>query len=102
MSGSMTMADILARREAAGGGEGAKLHRDWEASRAEHARTRRATTREYRVVFAVAFPIFLLVALVARLMPYAWRGRICGSETRSILGDARAMAAATIPVAFGA
>lgn len=104
MSGSMTLADILAQREAANGGgsEGHKLHRTWEATRAAHAGTRQAAAREYRVVFAVAFPIFLLVALFARLLPYAWRGQICGSETRSILGDARAMAAATIPVAFGA
>jgi hypothetical protein len=104
MSGYMTLSDILGDRShgSAGGSEGDKLHRDWAASRAAHAGTRKAATREYHAVLAVAFPIFLVVALFARLLPYSWRGRICGSERRSILGDARAMAAATIPVAFGA
>ncbi|MHB2167161.1 hypothetical protein [Alsobacter sp. R-9] len=104
MSGSMTLADILAQREAASaaGSEGHKLHRTWEATRATHGGTRHSAERDYRAVFAVSFPIFVLVALFARLLPYAWRGRICGSETRSVLGDARAMAAATVAVAFGA
>ena len=104
MSGSMTLSEILAGRphDASGGSEGDKLHRDWAAARAAHHGTRKAATREYRAVLAVAFPIFLGVAVVARLLPYAWRGRLCGSERRSVWGDARAMAAATIPVAFGA
>ena len=70
------------------------------AAMLERRRARRAAEREYRFVSAAAFPIFLAMAVSARLMPRALRTRLCGTERRSVLGDARAMAAATIPIAF--
>jgi hypothetical protein len=83
---------------------GSQLHRTWEASLAraayaERRRARRAAEREYRVVNAAVFPVFLVAAAGLRLAP-GLRRRVCGEERRSVLGDARAMAAATLPIAF--
>jgi hypothetical protein len=84
---------------------GSKLYQTWVASAAEAAmverrRARRAAEREYRLMTAAAFPLFLTVAVGARALPPAWRRRICGGEHPSVVADARAMVAATIPLAF--
>lgn len=64
--------------------------------------SRRAETREYQLIAAVAFIFFLMIVVVARLMPRTWRERMVGErvEGRSVLADARAMVANTIPYAF--
>jgi hypothetical protein len=84
---------------------GSKLYQTWVASAAESAmverrRARRAAEREYRLLSAAAFPLFLAVAVGARMLPSPWRRRICGGEHPTVLADARAMVAATIPMAF--
>lgn len=63
--------------------------------------SRRAEEREYRVVSAFAFVLFLAIAFVGLFMPAAWRARVLGLPAkRALLKDARAMAATSIPFAF--
>lgn len=84
---------------------GSKLYETWVASAAQEAmverrRARKAAEREYRMITAAAFPAFLVVAAAARLMPTDLRRKVCGVEHRTVMGDARAMVAAAIPMAF--
>lgn len=84
---------------------GSKLYETWVASAAQEAmverrRARKAAEREYRMITAAAFPAFLAVAAAARLMPTELRRKVCGVEHRTVMGDARAMVAAAIPMAF--
>jgi hypothetical protein len=85
---------------------GSKLYDTWVASAAEatideRRKARRAAERDYRLVSAAAFPVFLAIATLARLLPREARVKLCGGR-RSILGDARAMVASTISIAFTA
>jgi hypothetical protein len=86
----------------ASGSVGLRLHDSWAIAerRSLRLKARRATEREYRLVSSVAFVIFLAVATFARLLPGRLRARVTGAEGRSILADARAMTANTIPIAF--
>lgn len=99
------MTDTFAAPAAPSSLAGSKLYQTWVASAAEAAmverrRARRAAEREYRLLSAAAFPLFLAVAAGARLLPLSGRRRICGGEHPTVLADARAMVAATIPMAF--
>ena len=57
--------------------------------------------RQYRWLYASTFAIFLVVALVIRLLPRSWDPleREPGTR-RSILGDARTAASTTVGYAF--
>jgi hypothetical protein len=59
-----------------------------------HARER-AERRQYRIFYALAFPIGLGAALVSRAI-----GRRPSGAPKSILGHAKALAGATIPMLF--
>lgn len=62
---------------------------------------RAADERQYRLLYAATFAIFLLVALIIRLLPRTWDPleREPGAR-RSILGDARTAASTTVGYAF--
>ncbi|MEM6665505.1 MAG: hypothetical protein AAF638_03795 [Pseudomonadota bacterium] len=63
--------------------------------------TRRADRREFRLVYALSFIFFLVIAVFARLLPRSRRPYPLGSgDYRSIVGEARAITNMTIPYAF--
>lgn len=57
--------------------------------------------KQYRRIYLACFPLFLVVAIITRLLPPAWRPfpRAPGRR-RSILAEAREAAHSTIPHAF--
>lgn len=59
---------------------------------------RRRNAAEYWVYFALIFPIFLLVAVLARLTPRSWRP--VPDSGRGIFGDAKAAANTVLPFVF--
>lgn len=61
---------------------------------ARHARDR-AARRQYRVLYALAFPLCVSAALVARAAGHRTHG-----APKSILGHAKALAGSTIPMVF--
>ena len=61
---------------------------------ARHARDR-AARRQYRTLYALAFPLCLGGALVARAIGHKPQG-----ASKSIFGHAKALAGATIPMVF--
>ena len=58
------------------------------------SRTKRSS-REYRMIYAVTFPLFLVAACVARVT-----GHTSNTGERSIYGEAKKLASASIPMAF--
>lgn len=52
---------------------------------------------QFRAIFALVFPVYLLVATGARLAPSHWRGR---SSHRSIFSEATSAAGTTARMAF--
>ncbi|WAP67436.1 hypothetical protein [Jiella pelagia] len=61
----------------------------------------RADKQEYRIVYAVTFPIFLAVALVSRLLPARLRPTPYGNGgVLAVFRDARAAANSVLPFAF--
>lgn len=63
--------------------------------------TRSAEARTYRLVYAVTFAICLLVAVVARLMPWTWLSASRHeNQRRSVLAEARSAASIAIGYAF--
>ncbi|MBO0661742.1 hypothetical protein LQ948_04085 [Jiella sp. MQZ9-1] len=61
----------------------------------------RAERQEYRMVFAVTFPIFFTVALVSRLLPARLRPTPFGqSGVFAVFRDAKAAAHSVLPYAF--
>lgn len=64
-------------------------------------RLRERAEREFRLLFAVCFMFFLVVAVAARLLPRRWRPFPPGPRgARSIFGDARAAANTSIPFVY--
>ncbi len=62
---------------------------------------RRCEQRHAWLMFGVAFPLFLVVALLARLMPRSMRGSMAGFDGRqSLVREARNAASMCIPFAF--
>jgi hypothetical protein len=51
---------------------------------------------EYKILYAVSFPLFLIVATLSRLTSEGVRH----GDNRSILANARALAGDTLPMAF--
>jgi hypothetical protein len=71
------------------------------APRRSRLTSRRDARREYLLVSAIAFMIFMVVVLFARLLPRARRARLLGAcADGNIVAQARAMAAMSIPFAF--
>jgi hypothetical protein len=57
--------------------------------------------RQYRRIYLSCFPLFLVIAITARLLPPAWRPFPRGPERRrSIFAEAREAARSTIPYMF--
>jgi hypothetical protein len=72
-----------------------------ETSRSSRLSTRQASKREYYLVLAFAFTIFMVIALFARLLPRARRERLLGAcVDGNVFAQAKAMAGMTIPFAF--
>ncbi len=72
-----------------------------EMSRPSRLSTRRASKREYYVVLAFAFTVFMVIALFARLLPRARREKLLGAcADGNVFAQAKAMAGMTIPFAF--
>lgn len=62
-------------------------------------RLRRAEAQEFRLIFLASFAFYLVAAIVARLTP--WRATAVRRRGGpSIIGEARASAYASIPLAF--
>lgn len=68
-----------------------------------HAREVERDARQYRHIVAVCYPVFLLLALIGRLMPARWRplGVNAGSRL-SVFAEARHAAHTIIPLVFSA
>lgn len=65
------------------------------------ARLRADEAKEYRLLFMASFVIFLIVAVVARLLPPQWRPYPLGAEgSRSIINEAKTAANTFIPLVF--
>lgn len=61
----------------------------------------RRDERAFRLIYAVSFLLFLLVAIFARLLPRPWRPRLLGASGRSsVVGEAKTMANLATPYAF--
>jgi hypothetical protein len=64
-------------------------------------RPRRGETSEFRLIFMVSFAIFLMVAVIERVLPSSWRSHALGHDGgKSIFGEARAAAHTFVPFAF--
>ena len=60
-----------------------------------------ARPSEFRLIFVVSFAIFLMVAVVERVLPSSWRSHAVGPDGgKSIFGEARAAAHTFVPFAF--
>jgi hypothetical protein len=64
-------------------------------------RSRRGETSEFRLIFILTFVIFLLVAMVERVLPSNWRSQVFGTASgKSVFGEARSAARTFVPFAF--
>lgn len=62
---------------------------------------RRCDRRHARLMFGIAFPLCLAVALIARLMPPSVRASLLGFDARqSVFREAKNAASMCIPFAF--
>jgi hypothetical protein len=59
----------------------------------------RHETIEFRVLFGVCFVIFLMAAIVARIL-HPWRLVAKAGDRKSVVGEARSAAHTCIPFAF--
>jgi hypothetical protein len=65
------------------------------------SRPRRGEASEFRLIFMVSFAIFLLVAMVERVLPSSWRSQVGAPDGgKSVIGEARAAARTFVPLAF--
>src|SRR3954452_21979805 len=65
------------------------------------ARPRREEAGEYRLIFMVSFAIFLMVAVIERVLPTNWRSHAIGQDSgKSIFGEAKSAALTFVPFAF--
>jgi hypothetical protein len=57
--------------------------------------------KQFRLIFGVAFVVFLALSLVARALPRRWRPWVPAGDRRlSLIGEARALTNTVIPFAF--
>jgi len=74
---------------------------DRQTRKSACARLHRQDEWEYRVLMAVGFAVFLLAAVMVRLLPRRWRpAGAPGAQRGSVIAAAREAAGATIPFAF--
>ena len=65
------------------------------------SRTRRVEAGEFRLIFLASFAIFLMVAVIERVLPSSWRSHALGHDGgKSIFGEARSAAHTFVPFAF--
>ena len=61
----------------------------------------RREAKQFHLIYAACFVVFLVVALVSRLLPGSWRPKLAGARAqRTILGEAREAADTFVPFAF--
>jgi hypothetical protein len=60
---------------------------------------RKGESFEYRLLMAVSFTIFLIAAIVSRVLPTRQRV-VPGAQRRSVIDEARAAAETCVPFAF--
>lgn len=77
------------------------LH-DYDARSAPARSRRRGTGRyEFWLYFAVSFPIFLTIAVLARLLPKSWRPGVAAVQGQgSVFGEAKAATNRVLPFVF--
>ena len=92
------MSDFALRHSTASHNE---LH-DCDARSASTRSRRRNTGRyEFWLYFAVSFPIFLTIAVLARLLPKPWRPGIAAMQGQgSVFGEAKAATNRVLPFVF--
>lgn len=74
---------------------------DTHAGLGGHYRDRRAKQHEYRLLVLMVYPIFLLFAVVARILPGArQQSAVIGGRRRSVFSEAREAVHTVIPFAF--
>lgn len=74
---------------------------DTHAGLGERYRDRRAKQHEYRLLVLLVYPIFLLFAVAARLVPGSrQQGATIGGRRRSVFSEAREAVHTVIPFAF--
>ncbi len=56
--------------------------------------------KSFKRIFMLSFPLFVLVASLARLVPGRRAKRLAGGQRQTILSEARALADMVIPFAF--
>jgi hypothetical protein len=65
------------------------------------ARLAKQEAKEFRLIFAACFVIFLMVVIMARLLPKQWRPWPAAAQGRtSIINEAKAATNTFIPFAF--
>lgn len=65
------------------------------------SRARREEAWDFRLIFATSFAIFLVAAVVGRLLPWRWSPRPAGrAGSRSVIAEARATTNTFVPFAF--
>ena len=69
-----------------------------------HADSRRADKWErieFRLIYGVVFLLFFCFAVLKRLLPWTWRSASPAlSDRRSVIGEAKSAASASVPFAF--
>lgn len=74
---------------------------DNQQSNGSMSRARQAELWQFRLIFMMAFFIFLVVAIIARLLPRQWRPGSAGELShKSIIDEAKAAASTVVPFAF--
>jgi hypothetical protein len=74
--------------------------RDTAPHSGAHRRARSGPTLEYRLLYALGFSIFLVIAVVRRILPLDRLFRGAPRPQRGIVREARETTSATIPYAF--
>lgn len=65
------------------------------------SRARREEAWDFRLIFATSFAIFLVAAVVGRLLPWRWSPRPAGrAGSKSVIAEARATTNTFVPFAF--
>jgi hypothetical protein len=64
-------------------------------------RSRKGESGEFRLIFVLTFTIFLVVAMVERVLPSSWRSHSFKVDAgKSVFGEARSAARTFVPFAF--
>lgn len=63
------------------------------------AKQKKKVTWEYRLIFLLSFCLFLVAAIVERMMPHKWMGQTAKSH-KSVFVEAKEAASTSVPFAF--